>query len=183
MGLPPREEGRHPGRTVAGSSSPFLLPFFAKSDAPMQVESHAFEFPPPTWNALFLSFFFSAFLFVLPPIRPLSSTRGFPALPLECNEIWHVPFITPNILLSFGHTFLAARSRVRNPLVLFLFLFPSLVYSSILTKDSICSDSNDNMDPRSAQSGQSVNRYNISLDMQMYHAQLRDSVHSHNRPG
>lgn len=31
--------------------SPLFLPFFAKSDALMQVKSHAFEFPLRTWNA------------------------------------------------------------------------------------------------------------------------------------
>lgn len=49
--------------------------------------------------------------------RPLCPSRSYllpsssidqehPTIPLECNEIWHVPYITADILLSFGHTFL-----------------------------------------------------------------------------
>lgn len=50
--------------------------------------------------------------------------------PLECNEIWHVPFITADILLSFGHTFLAERSRVRNSFFLSL-PFSHLFFTSL----------------------------------------------------
>lgn len=83
MGLPPREERRHPGRTVAGFSSPLFLPFFAKSDALMQVKN------PTPLNSLYEHETLS---------RPLCPTLSYrlpisfihqehPTTPLECNEI------------------------------------------------------------------------------------------------
>lgn len=145
MGLPPREERRHPGRTVAGSSSPLLSslpPFFRQERC-----AYAGEIP----RLWILSTNVKRSL-ALPvphyptPFHPLSSTKSTLRLPLECNEIWHVPFIPADIPLSFGHTFLAARSRVWDSFSL------SLVYSSRPYKGAIYSDSNDNMNSRTTQS-------------------------------
>lgn len=60
------------GRILHSSLSLF---FFAKSDAPMQVKSHAFEFSLRTWN------FLSCPLPASPcstPFCPLSSMKGIP---------------------------------------------------------------------------------------------------------
>lgn len=170
MGVPPREEKRHPGRTVAREPPPRLSslpPFFFRQER----RAYAGEIPR-LWilstnvkRSLVLS------VPLCPtPFRPLSSTKSTLRLPLECNEIWHVPFITADILLSFGHTFLAARSRVWNSFFfsLFLFLFLSFILH-VLTKvlSTVIATTIWILEPHKARSKR-TNRDNIFLDMQIF---------------
>lgn len=169
--------GRTSPRTVAGSSTPPFLPFFSPR------ATRLCRWNPTPLNSLYERETFSLALSASPcstPFCPLSSMKGIPGLPLECNEIWHIPFITADILLSFGHTFQTARSRVRGSPVLSLSFSFSLVYSSchgVFTKVvSIVIATTIWILERHKARGQSVNRYNISLDMQMSVAQLRTTT-------
>lgn len=103
------------GRILHSSLSPFFSPRATR----------LCRWNPTPLNSLYERETFSLALPASPcstPFCPLSSMKGIPKLPLECNEIWHIPFITADILLSFGHTFQTARSRVRGSPVLSLSL-------------------------------------------------------------
>lgn len=173
MGLPPREEGRHPGQWQDPPLLPFSL-FFAKSDASIQVKSHAFEFSLRTWNFLSCPPCLSLFY----PLLSSFIDEGHPQTPPRMQRnLTHSLYNGRYSFIIWTHFPDGAIEGSR----LSCSLSFSLIYSSchgVFTKvlSIVIATTIWTLERHKAR-GQSVNRYNISLDMQMSVAQLRATAH------